>query len=58
MTIRTEQGKRGPEGPGVGKVYTSGPDAFTLEVCTVKELRVIIAHFDKYPLISQKRADF
>lgn len=43
---------------GVGKVYTTGPDAFSLEVCTVKGLRVIIAHFDKYPLISQKWADF
>jgi hypothetical protein len=43
---------------GVGKIYSSGPDAFSLEVCTVKELRVIIAHFDKYPLISHKRSDF
>lgn len=43
---------------GVGKVYSSGPDAFSLEVCTVKGLRVIIAHFDNYPLITQKWADF
>lgn len=25
---------------------------------SVKELKVIIDHFDKYPLISQKRADY
>lgn len=43
---------------GVGKVYTAGPEWFKLEVCTVKELRGLIAHFDKYPLISQKWADF
>jgi hypothetical protein len=28
------------------------------QVRSVKDLRVIIAHFDKYPLISQKFADY
>lgn len=27
-------------------------------VRTLKELRVVIDHFDKYPLLTQKRADF
>jgi hypothetical protein len=43
---------------GVGKVYTSGLNAFSFEVHTIKELKVIIAHFDKYPLITQKKIDF
>lgn len=42
---------------GIGKIYTAGPTAVTLEVRSIKELQVIIAHFDKYPLISKKRGD-
>lgn len=30
----------------------------SIKVESIKELRVIIDHFDKYPLITQKRADF
>jgi len=26
--------------------------------CVVSELEIIIQHFDKYPLLSQKHADF
>jgi hypothetical protein len=43
---------------GVGKIYTAGPTAVTLEVHSIKELEIIILHFDKYPLITQKRADY
>jgi hypothetical protein len=43
---------------GVGKIYTAGPAAVSFEVHSIKDLKVIISHFDKYPLISQKRADF
>lgn len=42
----------------IGKIYTSGSQAITFEVFSIKELEVIIAHFNKYPLISKKRADY
>jgi hypothetical protein len=28
------------------------------EVNSIKELQIIIDHFDKYPLITQKRSDY
>jgi len=43
---------------GIGKIYTTGLTAVSFEVYGIKELEVIIAHFDKYPLISQKRSDY
>ena len=43
---------------GVGKIYRLGPSAVQLKVRLIKELKVIIDHFDKYPLITQKRSDF
>lgn len=45
---------------GVGKIkYEKNNDAFTYCVSNMKDLReVIIPHFLKYPLITQKQADF
>jgi hypothetical protein len=44
---------------GVGSVTKKGKDQYQYRVCSVKDIvRVIIPHFIKYPLISQKRADF
>ena len=43
---------------GVGQIYKHSKDSFQYEVQTFKELEVIISHFDKYPLRTQKRADF
>ena len=42
----------------VGKIYTAGLNNYSFEVHTINELEVIIAHFDKYPLISQKYSYF
>jgi len=43
---------------GVGNVYIKS-NSVTYEVKSVKDLvNVIIPHFDKYPLITQKHADF
>lgn len=42
---------------GVGKVYKS-KNVCRYLVRATKELRVILEHFDKYPLITQKQADF
>jgi hypothetical protein len=43
---------------GVGKVYKAEKNVYRYMVRTPKELRVIIDHFDKYPLITQKQANF
>jgi hypothetical protein len=43
---------------GVGKIYKHGKDSIQLRVSSLKNLKVIIAHFNKYPLITQKYADY
>lgn len=43
---------------GVGKVYDRGKNASMYRVYTVKELIKVIDYFDKYPLLTKKRADF
>jgi hypothetical protein len=43
---------------GIGKIYESS-ESCRIRVHTPKDLtKVIIPHFEKYPLITQKRADF
>lgn len=43
---------------GVGKIYKHGPQSLLLRVLSIKDLQVIINHFDKYPLITKKLADY
>lgn len=43
---------------GVGKIYKHGKDSIEFRVTGLKNLSVIINHFDKYPLITQKLADY
>jgi hypothetical protein len=44
---------------GVGNVYLQSKKAYQYRVTSIKDLiNVIIPHFIKYPLITQKRADF
>lgn len=43
---------------GVGKIYKHGKDSIEFRVSGLKNLSVIINHFDKYPLITQKLADY
>ena len=43
---------------GVGQIYKHGRDSIVVRVGSVKDLLVIIDHFDKYPLITQKLADY
>jgi hypothetical protein len=45
---------------GVGEIYRNYSEyIIRLKVSSIKDLtEVIIPHFEKYPLISQKRADF
>jgi len=43
---------------GVGKIYNSGKDAISYRVYSQKDLIIILEHFDKYPLITQKLADY
>lgn len=44
----------------VGKIYRtkSRPDASELQVSSIKEMKLIVEFFDRYPLISQKFADY
>jgi len=42
----------------VGQIYKSGLNSVQLQVRSIKELKVIIEYFDKYPLITQKYSDF
>lgn len=43
---------------GVGKIYKQGSDGAQFRVESLKELKVIITHFDSYPLITKKQKDF
>jgi hypothetical protein len=43
---------------GVGKIFTKKDNSISYLVTSVKELQVIIKHFENYPLITKKRGDF
>ncbi len=43
---------------GVGEIYTQGTDSIQYRVFSIKDLQLVIDHFDKYPLISQKFGDY
>ena len=42
----------------VGNIYTRKDDTCVYLVQSIKDLAIIIGHFDKYPLITQKQADY
>jgi len=43
---------------GVGKFDKDDSKSIGFVVSSIKELEVIIKHFDKYPLLTQKQADY
>jgi hypothetical protein len=43
---------------GIGRFAKHGKTAIQYTVTSKEELKVILDHFDKYPLITQKRADY
>lgn len=44
---------------GIGKIYKASKDCCQYQVNSLQDInRVIIPHFDMYPLITQKKADF
>lgn len=43
---------------GVGTIHKHGKDSIQFRVSSVKDLMVIIDHFEKYPLLTQKLADY
>jgi hypothetical protein len=43
---------------GVGKIHKHGKSSIQFRVESIKELQVIVNHFDKYPLKSAKVADY
>lgn len=42
----------------IGRICKLGKDAYVLRVNTINQMVKVIDHFDKYPLISQKYADY
>lgn len=43
---------------GIGQIYKQTHNSYSYRVQSVKDLQVIITHFDNYPLITQKLADY
>ena len=43
---------------GVGQIYQQSSKAVEYKVQSAKDLKVLLDHFDKYPLITQKLADY
>ena len=43
---------------GGGKIYKRRSQTIVFDVNSQKELEVVINHFDKFPLITKKRADY
>jgi hypothetical protein len=43
---------------GIGSITKEGKNTFQYRVSSKEDLKIIINHFDKYPLITQKHADF
>ena len=43
---------------GQGKIYKHGQDSVQYLVASKKDLKLIIDHFNKYPLLTKKQADF
>jgi len=43
---------------GIGTISKLGNNIKQYRVTSIKELQIIINHFDKYPLITKKRADY
>jgi len=38
----------------MGKIFKHGENSYEYRVSSIKDLLIIIEHFDKYPLITQK----
>jgi len=43
---------------GVGKIYVQGTASVEYRVFSIKDLKVVLDHFDKFPLISEKYGDY
>jgi hypothetical protein len=43
---------------GVGLIYEAKGDTIIYQVTTLNDLQILINHFNKYPLVSKKRADY
>lgn len=43
---------------GVGKIYKHGADSIQYRVSSLKDIKIIIAHFNNYPLVTKKCIDY
>jgi LAGLIDADG endonuclease len=42
----------------VGNIISYGEDVIQFKVRSIKDLKIIIDHFEKYPLLTQKHANY
>ena len=45
-------------GGGVGKISKLGAESVQFRVYALEDLKVILHHFDKYPLLTNKQSDY
>ena len=43
---------------GVGSIFTKKGEKSELQVSSIKDIKIVIDHFDKYPLKTKKLADY
>jgi hypothetical protein len=43
---------------GVGIISNDGENSIKYQVRSIEDLKIIVNHFDKFPLLTQKQADF
>jgi hypothetical protein len=43
---------------GVGSIYQESKDLVQFRVFSIKEIEAVISHFQKFPLLTEKLADF
>ena len=43
---------------GIGIIVYTGKDVFQYRITAIDYIKLIINHFDNYPLITQKKADY
>ena len=46
------------ESLGAGQIYRHGPQSVAFQVQSLKDLENIIKHFDNFPLMTEKFADY
>lgn len=43
---------------GVDNIYQQGPQSIIFQVCSIKDLKIIFNHFNKFPMVTEGCADY